>query len=61
MSKLIILKSISINTFTTLMLSGIKQSDLNKVVKLPLKLKKINSLKAVRPKLRNPKNVFSKF
>jgi hypothetical protein len=40
MSKLIILKSISLNTFTTLMLSGIKQSNLNKVVKLPLKLKK---------------------
>ena len=46
MSKLVILKSISVNTFTTLMLSSRKQSNLKQSSKIAFKIKK-NSLKAV--------------
>ena len=42
MSKLIILKSISINTFTTLMLSSRKQSNLKQSSEIVFKIKRIN-------------------
>ena len=40
------------------MLSSRKQSNLKQSSRIAFKIKKQNSLKAVWPKLRNPKNVF---
>ena len=54
MSKLIILKSISLNTFIALMLSSRKQSDSNQRCKIAFKIKK---LKSSVTKIKKPKKI----